>query len=120
MRTVANAKQEISELKRPQALERLVRRAAGSAKAAPRSTPRRRWLRFSARAWPRPCALGLSAAEVGVLLGTSAQSIYNWEQGKSRPRASHLPAIAALRNLGKRQAAAVIASRSGTPADIAA
>ena len=56
--------------------------------------------------------LGLSAAEVGVLLGTSSQSIYNWEQGKSRPRASHLEAIGALRTLGKKDAAAVIVSRA--------
>ena len=50
--------------------------------------------------------LGLSAAECGLLLGTSAQTVRNWEEGKVRPRARHLPAIAALRTLGKRQAAA--------------
>lgn len=48
--------------------------------------------------------LGLSAAECGVLIGASAQSIYNWEEGKARPRAQHLPAIYALRTLGRRQA----------------
>jgi len=53
--------------------------------------------------------LALSAEECGLLVGTSSQSIYNWEQGKARPRASHLPAIAALRALGKREAAAKIA-----------
>ena len=58
--------------------------------------------------------LGLSASEVGVLLGTSGQSIYNWEQGKARPRASHLAAIAALRTLGKKDAAAVVATRTGS------
>jgi len=31
-------------------------------------------------------------------------SIYNWEDGKARPRAQHLPAIFALRNLGRREA----------------
>ena len=56
--------------------------------------------------------LGLSAAEVGILLGTSAQSIDNWEQGKSRPRASHLPAIAAFIALGERTAMAVISDRA--------
>jgi hypothetical protein len=30
----------------------------------------------------------------GLLIGASAQSVYNWEEGKARPRAQHLPAIA--------------------------
>ena len=47
--------------------------------------------------------LGLSAAEMGLLLDVSAQTIYNWEAGKSRPRQQQLAAIAALRGLGKRQ-----------------
>jgi transcriptional regulator with XRE-family HTH domain len=46
--------------------------------------------------------LGLSAAECGVLIGASAQSIYNWEEGRARPRVQHLPAIYALRTLGRR------------------
>lgn len=48
--------------------------------------------------------LGLSAEQMGKLIGVSAQSVYHWEQGKSRPRASQLPAIAALRKMGKRAA----------------
>jgi transcriptional regulator with XRE-family HTH domain len=48
--------------------------------------------------------LGLSAAEVGVLIGSSAQSVYNWEEGKTRPQARHLQAIFALRDLGRREA----------------
>lgn len=55
--------------------------------------------------------LGLSAHECGILLGASGQSIYKWEDGKARPRAKHLPAIAALRTLGKKQAEAILASR---------
>ena len=47
--------------------------------------------------------LGLAAAEMGLLLGVSAQTIYNWEAGKSRPRQQQLAAIAGLRGLGKRQ-----------------
>ena len=47
--------------------------------------------------------LKLSAEEVGLLVGTSGQSIYNWENGKAKPRSSHLPAIAALRRMGKRE-----------------
>jgi len=39
-------------------------------------------------------------------VSASSQSVYNWEQGKARPLARHLPAIAALKGMGKRQAAA--------------
>jgi len=53
--------------------------------------------------------LGLSAAEMGTLLGVSGQSIYHWEAGKAKPRASQLSAIAALRGIGKREAAARLA-----------
>lgn len=53
--------------------------------------------------------LGLSAEEFGKLIGVSAQSIYKWESGKTRPRASQLEAIAAVRKLGKREAAAKLA-----------
>ena len=52
--------------------------------------------------------LQLSAQDCGLLVGASAQSIYNWEQGKARPHAKHIVAIAALRSLGKRQAAAIL------------
>jgi len=55
--------------------------------------------------------LGLSAADCGLLVGTTAQSIYNWESGKVRPRARHLAAIAALRTLGRKDAQAHLASR---------
>jgi len=47
--------------------------------------------------------LGLSAPEMGALVGVSAQTIYNWEAGKSRPRAEQLAIIAAVRKMGKRK-----------------
>lgn len=50
--------------------------------------------------------LGISAAEMGKLLGVSAQSVYHWETGKTKPRASQLQAIAAVRKMGKRAVAA--------------
>lgn len=48
--------------------------------------------------------LGLSAAEMGVLIGVSGQTVYNWEAGTTRPRAEQLEAIAAVRRMGKREA----------------
>lgn len=56
--------------------------------------------------------LGLSAAELGILLGVSNQSVYKWEEAKTRPRASHMPAIAALRRMSKPEAAEKLASLS--------
>jgi DNA-binding transcriptional regulator YiaG len=47
--------------------------------------------------------LDLTAAQMAHLLGVSPQSVYHWEIGKSRPRASQLPAISAVRKLGKKQ-----------------
>jgi len=54
--------------------------------------------------------LGLSAAEMGKLLGVSLQTIYHWEKGQSKPRASQLQGIAEVRKLGKRGAAARLAA----------
>ncbi|MEW6025615.1 MAG: helix-turn-helix transcriptional regulator [Pseudomonadota bacterium] len=53
--------------------------------------------------------LGLSAAELGALVGVSAQTIYNWETGSTRPRAEQLAALAAVRKMGKREARARLA-----------
>lgn len=47
--------------------------------------------------------LGLTAADFGLLVGASGQSVYAWEQGKARPRGKNLAAIAALRGIGKRE-----------------
>jgi DNA-binding transcriptional regulator YiaG len=55
--------------------------------------------------------LGLSAADMARLLGVSAQSVYHWESGKSKPRAGQLAAIAQVRKLGKREAAARLAQQ---------
>lgn len=50
--------------------------------------------------------LGLSAEDFGRLVGVSSQSVYNWEQEKSRPRAAQVAAIAGVRTIGKREALA--------------
>ncbi len=48
--------------------------------------------------------VGLSAADYAMLVGVSAQTIYSWEQGKSKPRVQQLAALLAVRDLGKREA----------------
>jgi DNA-binding transcriptional regulator YiaG len=57
--------------------------------------------------------LGLSAADFGLLVGTTGQSIYAWENGKAKPRPQALAAIAALRGVGKREVEARLASLKG-------
>ncbi len=55
--------------------------------------------------------LGLSARDYGRLVGVSGLTIYHWESGKAKPRRRQLPAIAAIRGLGKRQALARLAKK---------
>ncbi len=52
--------------------------------------------------------LGLTAGEMGKLLGVSAQSIYSWEAGNSSPRKQQLAKIAMLRGMGKREVSAIL------------
>ena len=113
-KAVGSQRGEIAALKRrAQALEQELRRVG---KALPRATPvatdeSPKSLRFSAKGLAaQRQRLGLSAEDCGYLLGASGQSVYNWESGKAKPRASHLPAIAALRGIGKKDAAAHLAA----------
>lgn len=48
--------------------------------------------------------LGLSAKEYGRLVGVSGLTIYNWENGKTRPRSQQLANLATVRGIGKREA----------------
>jgi DNA-binding transcriptional regulator YiaG len=106
---------EIAALKRrAQALELELRRLSKAhAKAVPaevQAQPTQK-LRFTAKGLAsQRRRLGLSAQDCGLLVGASGQSIYNWEEGKARPQARHLSAIATLRALGKNEAAARLAS----------
>ena len=109
---------EIAALKkRASELERQLRRAGKEAdRLAPDTTNEdpssKGGNRFSAKSIAsQRRRLGLSAAECGLLIGASAQSVYNWEEGKARPRAQHLPAIYALRTLGRRKANEILEMR---------
>lgn len=101
---------EIAALKRrAQALEQQIGklRKADSKKprAAPSGTEATTALRFSAKGLAKQRQrLGISAASAAALMGVSALSVYKWEGGNTRPRASQLPAIAALRKLSKKEA----------------
>jgi len=117
-RTVASQRSQIATLKKQIAeLEHKLRRAikvVAKASAEPSSDDEASKLRFSARGLAsQRRRLGLSAHDLGLLFGVSGQSIYHWESGKARPRGSQMPAIAALRKLGRRQAEAILAQRRG-------
>ena len=45
--------------------------------------------------------------------GVSAQTIYNWEDGNGRPRARNMPAIAALRTMGRKESYARLEALKG-------
>lgn len=109
-KAIGTYRTEIAALKRrTQTLEQELKRLSkGNARpAAPPDAGAATGLRFSAKGLAsQRRRLGLSAGDCGLLVGTTAQSIYNWEDEKVRPRASYLPAIAALRTLGKKEAAA--------------
>jgi len=117
---VSACRAEIALLKRrTEALEKELRRLSkASAKAAPVTAKdvSSKTLRFSAKGLAsQRRRLGLSAEDCGLLVGASGQSIYNWEAGNAHPRAAHLPAIATLRTLGKRQVAARLLALRKTP-----
>jgi DNA-binding transcriptional regulator YiaG len=107
---IAALKRRVLELERQ--MRRLGRAGQSSPPAAANEDAVSPGTRFSARSMAsQRKRLGLSAAECGLLIGASAQSVYNWEEGKARPRAQHLPAIFALRNLGRRQANEILETR---------
>ncbi len=108
---------DIAALKRRlQALEQqLVRMGKASGRAAKPAADEGeeegQGLRFSAKGFGSQRArLGLSVPQLAAVLGVSVPSVYKWEDGKTRPRASQLPGIAALRKMGKKEALAKLNS----------
>lgn len=114
-KAVSHYRSEIAALKRRvQQLERQQQRLARARPAARDASdaeeeqgPRHR---FSAKGFASTRQrLGLSAAAFGRLIGVSQLSVYKWEQGQQHPRQRYLPAIAQVRKMGKREAAARLA-----------
>lgn len=106
-RAVAGYRREIAALKRRmEALERQQKRTVAAIPAkTPEDTEAESNLRFRAAGFAQHRKrLGLSAREMGLLLDASPLSVYKWETGQAKPRAKHLPAIAEVRRLGKREA----------------
>ncbi|HEX8988685.1 MAG TPA: helix-turn-helix transcriptional regulator [Rhodocyclaceae bacterium] len=111
---IATLKRRIDELERHVAhTARTARRngdgsaAEGAIEAPPVNGSAK--IRYSAKSLAaQRKRLGLSAAEFGKLVGVSAQSIYNWEAEKARPREKQMAAFAAIRQLGKRDAVSIL------------
>jgi DNA-binding transcriptional regulator YiaG len=98
-RDIAALKREIATLRRE-----VKKKPSSKSAAVEASAETKGKLRFRAdgfRTMRR--RLGLSASQLGKLLGVSEQSIYNWETKTATPRSSHLPTIARLRTMGKRE-----------------
>lgn len=95
---IAALKRQIAEQQR-----KIARLGKSKTKAAEESTDDSPSLRFRAGGFATlRKKLGLSAAEMGKLIGVSLQTIYHWEQGKSKPRAAQLARISEVRKMGKR------------------
>jgi DNA-binding transcriptional regulator YiaG len=113
-KTVASQRAQLTELKRrlQHAEKTLARQVKGDNRALAAvevADSPEGGQRFSAKGLKsHRQRLGLSANDMGKLLNVTGQSIYNWEEGKSRPHAKYIPAIAALRKMGKRQIAKVL------------
>jgi DNA-binding transcriptional regulator YiaG len=110
-KAVSTNRSEIAALKgRVQELERQVRGAGSRAPTSSVTAPRQavpEVRRFSAKGFAsQRKRLGLSAAQCGLLLGASPQSIYNWEGGTTRPGAKHMSLIAMLRGMVRKTAVA--------------
>ena len=101
-RDIAQVKRQVAALSKQVAyLEGRERKR--TSKGAPEANTEGR--RFSARGVKAHREkLGFSAAEYAGLVGVSAQTIYNWEHGKSKPRDEQLGSLISVRDMGKREA----------------
>ena len=102
----ARYRKDIAELKRQlrvqerqlATLQRSVGRPSRATAAATESESAEPRARFSPK-WlaSHRAKLELSAADYAALVGVSPLTIYNWEKGKTRPRAAQLAALQSVR-----------------------
>ncbi len=107
-RVSAQYRRDIAKLKRQ--LSDLQHKVVPLQKQAIKSTPTlataaEEHVRFSAKGLrAQRNRLDLSQEKYAKLVGVTAQTIYSWESGMSRPRKSQLASIASVRHIGKREA----------------
>ncbi len=88
---------------------KLLSKAAGSGRArnspAKEAGAEKSVERFSAKGIAaQRKRLGLSAADMGKLIGVSGATVYLWEKGQTRPRPNQMTGISAVRQMGRRDA----------------
>lgn len=117
-RDIASLKRDLKALEKKTAfLEAQEKKRIGQRPAAGAAPEGARFSSRSVKAQRQ--RLQLSAGNFGKLIGVSGQTIYHWEQGKSRPRQAQLASLVAVRGLGKREASArlnVLTASNGRPA----
>ena len=101
-RDIALLKRQVAQLERQVELLSRKNRTTASAMPIAESSKRVRFVAKGLRSERN--RLSLSQTNFGKLVGVSAQSIYNWESGSTRPRSEQLSKLAALRGIGKREA----------------
>ena len=95
-------RKRLAELEKTVSRLQRVARGTQAEKVEPDAAPR---VRFNAKGLiSLRQRLGLSATDLGALMGVSAQTIYNWEAEKSKPRQQQVSSFSALRGIGKKQA----------------
>lgn len=101
---IAALKRQVTTLERKVALlEKKVLKEQPIVKSSPEDSN----ARFTAKGLKsQRKRLGLSAEDYAKLAGVSAQSIYNWEAGATKPRKQQIAVLAALRGIGKKEALA--------------
>lgn len=99
---IAGLKRRVTELEQQiSRMERLLSKGMAPTKPAVDSG---KPVRFSASGLRKHRErLGLSAPMLATILSVSAQTIYNWETGTTRPNPQQIANIAVLRGMSKRE-----------------
>ena len=109
---VAGLRRRVAQQRRLIAdLERSVKRSKSQARAAEAPSSEESQIRFSP-AWVKQHRkkLKMSRRVYAKLIGVSAQSIFGWESGRTRPRRGALESWRRIRGMGKRELTSLIGS----------
>lgn len=100
---IASQRSAIAALRQQLAdVARQVKQRSRATSPTPAAAPATR-ARFSAKGLKSlRTKLGLSAANIGHLIGVSGQTVYNWEAGTSRPKPEQLALLRDVRGLSKK------------------
>ncbi len=106
-RDIAGLKRTVAQLQKKTAV--MEKAVLKQAPVVPVETTKK--IRFTAKGLlAQRKRLDLSADDYAQLAGVSAVSIYKWESGQVRPRQTQVLALAALRDIGKKEALARLAA----------